>query len=63
MKEPADDRVMEERPAGTGGEQRAKRPYQPPRIVSRSALEVIAVACSPHPPGKASLASCALERS
>ena len=53
----------DERPACTGGEQPAKKPYQPPRIVSHSALEVIAVACSPQPPGKASLASCSLERS
>ncbi|HSO21363.1 MAG TPA: hypothetical protein VLT81_00565 [Chondromyces sp.] len=63
MKQQRDTPVTDGRPTRTGGEQTAKRPYRPPQIVSRSALEAIAVACSPQPPGKVTLASCGLEKS
>lgn len=32
---------------------RPKKPYEAPRVVSHSALEVITGACTPQPPGKA----------
>lgn len=63
MTDTGDRHIVISRPEKAIGEPPPKKPYQAPRIVSRSALEAIAVACSPQPPGKQSLASCALERS
>jgi hypothetical protein len=34
----------------------AKKPYEPPRIVSREPLEAVAAVCSP--PGKANPGAC-----
>lgn len=40
-----------------------KRPYDPPRVVSKNALEVIASACTPLDPGKENLGACSIIRS
>lgn len=34
------------------GEPTQRRPYEPPRILARGTLEVMAAACTPTPPGK-----------
>lgn len=36
----------------------AKKPYEPPRIVSREPLEALAAVCSPVPPAKSSPGVC-----
>lgn len=35
-----------------------KRPYDPPRILSREPLEAVAAVCTPAPPGKANPGAC-----
>jgi hypothetical protein len=37
-----------------------KKPYEPPRVVSHNALEIIAATCTPSPPGKTNGAECAV---
>lgn len=36
----------------------ARKPYEPPRILSREPLEVIAATCSPSPPAKGNPVLC-----
>lgn len=36
----------------------AKRPYEPPRILSREPLEAVAAVCSPAPPAKGNPGAC-----
>lgn len=40
----------------TGG----RKPYTPPRILSREPLEAMAAICSPRPPAKANAGLCPL---
>lgn len=35
-----------------------RKPYAPPKIISREALEVAAVVCLPSPPAKGDVATC-----
>jgi hypothetical protein len=35
-----------------------RRPYEPPRILSREPLEAVAALCTPVPPAKANLGQC-----
>lgn len=35
-----------------------KRPYEPPRILSREPLEAVAAVCAPSPPAKANPGQC-----
>lgn len=42
--------------AGTVG----RKPYTPPRILSREPLEAMAAICSPRPPAKANAGACSL---
>ncbi len=35
-----------------------KRPYEPPRILSREPLEAVAAVCSPSPPAKGNPGAC-----
>jgi hypothetical protein len=42
--------------AGTVG----RKPYSPPRILSREPLEAMAAICSPRPPAKANAGTCSL---
>jgi hypothetical protein len=37
---------------------RARRPYDPPRILFREPLEAMASICSPAPPAKHNVAAC-----
>jgi hypothetical protein len=37
-----------------------KKPYSPPRIVSREPLEAMAAICRPTPPSKANAGACSL---
>ena len=39
-------------------EERGRRKYERPRILSREPLEVMAAVCAPRPPAKASPGSC-----
>jgi len=39
-----------------------RKPYQPPRVVSHNALEVIAGSCTPSPPGKQTPATCSFSQ-
>jgi hypothetical protein len=36
----------------------ARKPYSPPRILSREPLEAMAAICSPRPPAKANFGAC-----
>jgi hypothetical protein len=35
-----------------------RKPYEPPRIVSREPLEAMAAVCSPRPPAKSNAGLC-----
>jgi hypothetical protein len=35
-----------------------RRPYEPPRILSREPLEAVAAVCSPAPPAKGNPGAC-----
>ncbi len=37
-----------------------KRNYDPPRILSKESLELMAAVCAPAPPAKGSIAMCPL---
>ena len=37
-----------------------RKPYSPPRILSREPLEAMAAICSPTPPAKANAGACPL---
>jgi hypothetical protein len=39
-------------------EKKKRKPYAPPRIISREPLEAMAAICSPHPPAKANAGVC-----
>jgi len=52
---PVMDERSEDKP---GAGQGAKRPYEPPRILSREPLEAVAAVCSPAPPAKANPGVC-----
>jgi hypothetical protein len=43
---------------GESGRRLQKVPYERPRILFREKMELMAVACTPVPPGKADGASC-----
>ena len=53
MTEHSSDPVASQPRDAPGDRARPKKPYEAPRVVSHSALEVITGACSPQPPGKA----------
>ena len=40
-----------------------RKPYDPPRVVSHNAIEVITAACTPVPPGKQSGPICTVSSS
>jgi hypothetical protein len=42
------------------GEAAGRKPYSPPRILSREPLEAMANVCSPRPPAKANPGQCNL---
>ena len=42
----------------TSNEEKKRKAYAPPSIVSREPLEAMAALCSPRPPAKANAASC-----
>ena len=42
----------------TNNEEKKRRPYSPPSIISREPLEAMAALCSPRPPAKGNAASC-----
>jgi len=41
-------------------EEKKRKPYTPPVIVSREPLEAMAAICSPRPPAKANAGQCPL---
>jgi hypothetical protein len=45
-------------PPAAPAEAVARKPYQPPRVVSHDPLEVITGSCTPAPPGKQNPATC-----
>ena len=51
------ERAGEERER-TGGGLSPRRPYEPPRILSREPLEVMAAVCAPTPPAKGNPGFC-----
>jgi hypothetical protein len=44
--------------ANEPGKAGARRPYQPPRILSREPLESVAAVCAPSPPAKSNPGLC-----
>lgn len=40
------------------GPSEPKRPYEPPRILSREPLEAVAAVCAPSPPAKGNPGLC-----
>lgn len=44
--------------AETNNEEKKRKPYAPPSIVSREPLEAMAALCSPRPPAKANAGTC-----
>lgn len=49
--------MSEKREAG-GPEKAVRKPYEPPRILSREPLEALAAVCAPAPPAKANPGAC-----
>lgn len=51
---------MEELPPrqANDGEVKKRKPYAPPRILSREPLEVMAAVCAPRPPAKSNAGLC-----
>ena len=50
---------MSEHPAEAASKQKkSRKPYEPPRIVSREPLEAMAAVCSPRPPAKSNAGFC-----
>jgi hypothetical protein len=45
-------------PAPAPSAPRARRPYEPPRILHREPLEVMAAVCAPSPPAKSNPGFC-----
>lgn len=43
---------------GESDGERKRKPYSPPVIVSREALEAMAAICTPRPPAKANAGQC-----
>ena len=50
--------MVERRPEATKPAADGKKPYEPPRILSREPLEAVAAVCSPSPPAKANPGAC-----
>jgi len=49
---------MADRQDETENKQQERKPYTPPRIVSREPLEAMAAVCSPQPPAKGNAGLC-----
>lgn len=45
---------------GENDDEKKRKPYAPPVIVSREPLEAMAAICSPRPPAKANAGQCPL---
>ena len=52
--------MVERRPRPENDGNAVRKPYSPPRILSREPLEAMAAICRPAPPSKANAGACPL---